>query len=162
MLRRIVSIALSLALVLSVVPTASAAGASVGRVSGLALTQNGVYLIGQRARVRSLDRGDVAGETTTSNTGEFSFTGLAAGSYIVELVANGYVVATSAPVVLTSRKMTAEGVNATVPAATTQAQAGVLAGSFWASTLGIITIAAVAAGVVAAVVVVKGNASPSR
>ena len=162
MLRRIVSIALSLALVFSVVPAASAAGASLGRVSGLALTQNGVYLSGQLARVRSLDRGDVAGETTTNNTGEFSFTGLAAGSYVVELVANGYVVATSAPVVLTSRKMTAEGVNATVPAATTQAQAGVLAGSFWASTVGIITIAAVAAGVVAAVVVVKQNASPSR
>ena len=162
MLRRIVSITLSLALVLSVVPTASAAGASLGRISGLALTQNGVYLIGQLARVRSLDRGDVAGETTTNNTGEYSFTGLSAGSYIVELVANGYVVATSAPVVLTSRDMTAEGVNATVAASATQAQAGVLAGSFWTSTAGIIVMAAITTGVIAAVVVVRDNASPSQ
>lgn len=149
-------------MVFSLVPTASAAGASVGHISGLALTQNGVHLIGQLARLRSLDRGAVAGEMTTNNAGEFSFTGLTAGSYIVELVANGYVVATSASVVLTSRDMTAEGVSATVPAAATQAQAGVLAGSFWASTVGVITLVAVGAGITTAIIVAKKTGSPSR
>src|SRR5262245_37103891 len=163
MLRQIMSVALSLALMLSVVPTVSAAAVSAGRISGLARTLDGRYLGGQLARLRSLDIGHVADVTTTSTVGEFSFRGLTAGSYVVELIStSGYVVATSAPVVLTTRRMTAEGVTATAPVTATQAQQAGTAGGFWTSTAGIITIAAIAAGVIAGVVVATNDESPSQ
>jgi hypothetical protein len=97
----------------------------------------------------------------TNASGRFSFVGLETGSYVIELISNGHVVGTSAPVVLTGRDMTVEGVTV-VEARGAQAQAGALAQSFWASTAGIITIAAVTAGVITAVVVAKDEASPSR
>lgn len=159
MLCNMLSIVLSILLVFSAVPVVSAAPA--GHINGTAFTQSGQRLGAQLARVRSLDAGYVAGVTTTNGSGEFSFNGLSAGSYIVELVSNGYVVGSSAPVVLTQRDTTAEGVTVTAVSAA-QAQAGVLAGSFWTSTIGIITIAAITAGVVTAVVVAKREASPSR
>lgn len=160
-MRRILSLTLSLAMILSFVPTVSAAGAPVGQISGLAMSQGGAHLGGQIARVRSLDIGHVADVTTTNAAGQFSFTGLSAGHYIVELVSNGYVVGTSAPVALTEHDMTADGVTATAADAA-QAQAGVLAGSFWTSMAGIITLAAIGVGIVTAVVIVKNNASPSQ
>ena len=160
-MRRLLSLTLSLAMILSVVPLASATSARVGQISGLALSQAGAHLGGQVARVRSLDIGHVADVTTTNAAGQFSFTGLSAGHYIVELVSNGYVVGTSAPVALTARDMTADGVTATA-ASDTQAQAGVLAGSFWASTAGFVTVAAITAGVIAGVVVWKKDASSSK
>ena len=160
-MRRLLSLTLVVAIAFSVVPTVSAVGAPLGQISGFALSQAGAHLGGQVARVRSLDIGHVADVTTTNAAGAFSFTRLSAGHYIVELVSNGYVVGTSAPVALTARDMTADGVTATAASAA-QAQAGVLAGSFWTSTIGIITLAAIGVGIVTAVVVVKNNASPSR
>src|SRR5688572_27513848 len=102
-MRRVLALTLSLAMMFSVVPMVSAAGAPVGQISGLAITQGGQHLGGQLARVRSLDIGHVADVTTTAASGQFSFSGLSAGHYIVELVSNGYVVGTSAPVALTER-----------------------------------------------------------
>jgi hypothetical protein len=160
MMRRILSMTLSVALVFSLVPPVSAAG--TGRISGLARTLDGRYLGGQLARLRSLDVGHVADVTTTSTAGEFSFRGMRAGSYVVELIStSGYVVATSAPVVLTTRSMTADGVTATAPVTAAQAQAGA-GGGFWTGTAGIITIAAIAAGVITAVVVATNDGSPSQ
>jgi len=145
MLRRILSLALSIVMIVSAVPSVSAAGAAAGQIRGMAMSQTGQHLAGQLARLRSLDiGGHVADVTTTNGSGEFRFSGVGAGSYVIELVSNGYVVGTSAPVVLSARNMVAEGVTAT--AATTQAEAGVLAGSFWTSTTGIITLLTIAAG----------------
>ena len=162
-MRRILSLALSVALVVSaVLPIGAAgAGAAVGQISGVARTQSGQFFAGQLARLRNLQLGHVATVTTTSASGQFSFTGLAAGIYVVELVTNGSVVGTSAPVVLTAREMIASAVAATA-AGGGQAQAGVLAGSFWTSTVGIITIAAIAAGVISAVVVATNDESPVK
>jgi len=160
MLRRILSLILSIVMIVSAVPSVSAAGAAAGQIRGMAMSQTGQHLAGQLARLRSLDIGHVADVTTTSGSGEFSFSGVGAGSYVVELVSNGYVVGTSAPVVLSPRSMTAEGVTATASSA--QAQAGVLSGSFWTSTVGIIVLAAITAGVLSAVVVATNDESPSR
>ena len=159
-MRRILSLVVSVALVMSVVLPAFAAGAAVGRINGVALAQSGHHLAGQLARLRNLQIGHIADVTTTNASGQFSFTHLGAGVYVVELMSNGYVVGTSSPVVLTERDMTAN-VSATA-AGGGQAQAGALAGSFWASTAGIITVAAVAGGVIAAVVVAKSDESPSQ
>ena len=88
-----------------------------------------------------------------------------AGSYIVELVSNGAVVGTSAPLTLTSRSMTASNVLVTASAAPAAA-VGPLAllggGSFWTSTFGMITVAALAAGITTAIVVTKDDASASK
>jgi hypothetical protein len=164
MLRRTLSLGLVLAMVLSAVPPASAASSSIGRISGIATTTSGAHVAGQLARLRSLDIGHVADVTTTNASGDFAFSGVSAGSYIVELVSSGLIVGTSAPITLAPKNMTVEGVSAIAnlpAAAAAQAQAGALAGSFWASTAGIITAVAIAAAVVTTVVVVK-NASPSR
>jgi hypothetical protein len=160
-MRRMLSLVLSVIVVVSAVLPISAAGVAVGQINGVARTQSGQQLAGQLARLRSLEVGHVANVTTTNASGQFSFSGLKAGIYVVELVSNGYVVGTSAPVVLTARDMTADSVAATA-AGGAQAQAGALAGSFWASTAGIITVAAVAAGVIIAVVVAKSDESPAQ
>ena len=163
MMRRSLSVALSLAMVLCAIPNISAAGAA-GHISGVAMLQSGEHVAGQVVRLRSLDLGRVAATTTTSGSGGFSFAGVNAGSYIVELVSNGSVVGTSAPVTLTPRSMTADGVMATAAAAPAAAlgPAAILSGSFWASTFGLITMAALVAGVTTAVVVTKGDASASK
>jgi hypothetical protein len=160
LMRRILSLVVSVALVMSVVLPAFAGSAAVGRINGVALAQSGQHLAGQLARLRNLQIGHIANVTTTNASGQFAFTGLNAGVYVVELMSNGYVVGTSSPVVLTERDMTAN-VSATA-AGGGQAQAGALAGSFWASTAGIITVAAITAGVITAVVVAKSDESPSQ
>ena len=160
-MRRMLSLVLSVAVVVSAVLPAATAGVAVGQISGVARAQSGQHLANQIARLRSLDVGHLANVTTTNASGQFSFTGLKAGIYVVELVSNGYVVGTSAPVVLTARDMTVDSV-AAIAAGGAQAQAGALAGSFWASTAGIITVAAVTAGVITAVVVAKDPESPTQ
>ena len=103
----------------------------------------------------------VAGVTTTNGVGDFAFNGVSAGTYIVKLVSNGYVLGTSAPIMLAPKNMTVEGVTAIANPPAAQAQAGALSGSFWSSTAGIITAVAIAAAVVT-VIVVAASGSPSR
>lgn len=163
MLRRILSLALTVAIVLSAVPV-SAVGTSPGRIAGTATTQSGAHFAGQIARLRNLDIGHVADVTTTTMTGSFSFSGVSTGNYVVELMANGAVVGTSTPIAVTPRNSTVEGVTAiaTAPAAS-QAQAGVLSDSFWGSTIGIITAVIIVAAVVTVIVIAtRDDASPSR
>jgi hypothetical protein len=161
MLRRTLAFALSFAIALMAVPL-SAAPSSLGRISGIATTVSGAQFAGQIARLRSLDVGQVADATTTTAAGNFSFSGVRAGTYIVELMSDGHVAGMSAPVILSPRNMTIEGVTAIAAPPAAQAQAGALAGSFWGSTIGIITAVAIVAAVVTTVVVVRSNASPSR
>ena len=163
MLQRVLSVVLSLAIVLSANPILFAAGPA-GQISGVAMLQNGEHLAGQIARLRSLDnQSDAVTITTiTTGSGEFSFAGVNAGSYVVELVSNGAVAGTSAPVTLTSKSMTAGDVRITALAASAAAAAPVPGGSFWTSTLGMITIATIAAGITTAFVVTKNDASGSK
>lgn len=163
MLRRLLSFGLSGLLVLSAVPPVSARAITAGEITGIAMTQGGQYLSNHTARVRSLDAGDVRSSATTNSAGSFSFTGLAAGIYVVELVSGtGAVIGTSTPVTLSEKAPHVGGVIATAAAAN-QAQTGALSGSFWTSTLGIVVASAVVAGVVTAVVIAqKDDASPSN
>jgi hypothetical protein len=164
MLHRVLSGVLSFAIVVGANPILFAAGAA-GRISGVATLQSGEHLAGQVARLRSLEQGQVAAVTMTTGSGKFSFTDVNAGSYVVEIVSNGSVVGTSTMVTLTSRTMTAENVmvmaNA-APAAALGPLALLGGGSFWTSTFGLITAAALAAGVTTAIVVTKEDASASR
>lgn len=164
MLQRALALVLSLAIVVCANPILFAAGAA-GQVSGVATLQSGEQLAGQVARLRSLDEGHVAAVTMTTGSGKFSFTDVNAGSYVVEILSNGAVVGTSTLVTLNSRAMTVENVMVTAnaaPAAALSPLALLGGGSFWTSTFGLITAAALAAGVTTAIVVTKSDASASK
>ncbi len=164
MLHRVLAVVLSLTIVLSANPILFAASAA-GQITGVATLGSGEHLAGQVARLRSVDQGLVAAVTLTTGSGAFTFSDVDAGSYLVELVSNGSVVGTSTLVTLTSRSMKAENVMVTAtaaPAAALSPLALLGGGSFWTSTFGMITVAALAAGVTTAIVVTKDDASASK
>ncbi len=134
--------------------------AANGVVSGTARSADGQPSTGATARLRNVQNGALTATTTTGPAGQFSFAGLAPGNYVVELVVGGQVVGTSTAVSLTTASMVASGINVAATAATAAAAGG---GSFFATTAGIVTIAAVAAGVAGVTVAAnRDDASPSR
>ncbi|MPY86439.1 MAG: hypothetical protein GEU99_00780 [Luteitalea sp.] len=113
-MKRFVSILLAVSMVLAYQPLpAAAAGAyetSVGQISGTALL-NSQPAPNSAARLRSLLTGQLVGSTASNWQGAFNFQGLSAGSYLVELVgADGRVLGTSAPIMLSSTTMTVSNV----------------------------------------------------
>jgi hypothetical protein len=165
--RPVLSLFLSAALVVTSLPLTAAAQAptsQAGQISGMARGSNGQPLVNQAARLRNLDNGQIAANSTTNATGQFSFAGLSSGNYVVEIVdAAGSIVGTTSPISLTPAAMVATGVTAT---ATTSTIASIVSslglGSFFTSTAGIITAAAIAGGVTAGVVSTRASASTSR
>jgi hypothetical protein len=134
---------------------------AIGTISGSARSTSGQLLPNVAVRVRNIQTGQLEGAMNAGLDGQFSFSALGPGLYTVEIVnPAGQVVSTSAPVLLTAASTTATGVTATT---STAAQGGAGGGSFWTSTWGIVTIAAIGAGVVAIIVAAnKNNASPSQ
>ncbi len=120
----------------------------------------------QHVRLRSIDRGDAAGTVTTDGMGAYSFTRLAPGNYLVELIgAGGLVAGTSAPVVVSTSHPIVRGVVVTTPAALEAGQASLLGGGgLFTSAAGITLVAAVGAGVTGVLMAVRNskNASPSQ
>jgi Carboxypeptidase regulatory-like domain len=166
MLRHLVLCVLVTALVVPGVPLlaapAPAGQAATGTVSGSARSASGQLMPNTTVRLRNAQTGQLAGSTTTGADGAFGFTALPPGTYVVEVVnAVGEVVGTSTTILLGATSMTATGVTVTATGAQFLAAAG--GGSFFTSTLGLITIAAVGAGI-AGVIVVKArdDASPSN
>jgi hypothetical protein len=163
-MKRLLALALVVALVTIGVPTASfAAPRSTSSVAGVAKDMTGSPLANTTVRLRNVMTGQLAGTTRTSIAGAFTFENLTSGNYIVETVdANGRIVAASSSVdVAPGAAMT--GVAVTAPA-DAQAKAGAVAGggSFFTSTTGIILLAAIGAGVVAGVIVATRDSSPSK
>ena len=144
------------------------AGAT-GQISGHAFDLSGRQLARATVRLRNMATGLTFGGAPSGAAGDFSFSGLHAGSYVVEVGnAAGQVIGTSRVIPLTPGQMIAAGIGVTAAAeaesaAIGQAGAGAAAGSFFTSTLGIVVIAAVAAGVAVGVYeATKSTASPSR
>jgi hypothetical protein len=152
---------------------------NTGEIAGTAVVE-GKPLAKITVRLRNVDSGQLVGNQTTNDRGEFRFTGLPAGNYVVETVApNGTLLGTSARIALSAGAMIATGVSVSTSAAAATA-AGVAAGTaagagagaatgaaaggaFFATTAGIITIAAIAAGIAAAAIAATGDdGSPSR
>jgi hypothetical protein len=136
-------------------PTVMAAAApaplALGSISGTVTSATGQILGHASVRLRNLADGQIGGATTSNTTGEFSFIGLPAGHYTVELVnAGGAIVGTSA---MTSLP---DGTN--ISGVRVSAFAGAFGtamantGAFLVSTGGIITAVAVGAGVAGVVV----------
>jgi hypothetical protein len=157
---------LSALMVVLVVPNVSVfaaparAGQPTGVVSGAARSADGPTLPGITVRLRNVESGQLFGETTSAADGQFSFASIVPGNYVVELVnASGEVLGASAPISLSEAAMTVSGL--TVRSfALGAANRG---GGFLLSTWGIVTIAAIGAGVLGIVVATnKDDASPAK
>jgi hypothetical protein len=108
-------------------------------------------------RVRNVGTGQVVATSKTNASGQFFFTGLGAGQYVVELVdASGKVVGATQPLMAGGTAV------ADVSVAASGAAAGAAggAGSFFGTTKGILILAA--AGAAAAVVIWAAAKSPSQ
>ena len=167
--RRLVLSALVVALIVPNVPVfaapARAAQPAAGAISGSARNASSQSLPNHVVRLRNAETGQLTASTTSGPAGQFSFVGLNPATYVVEVLdAAGTVVGTSAAIVLSPAAMVASGLVIQASALGAAAAAGSAAGgAFLTSTLGIVTLAAVAAGVVGAVVVAtKDPASPSK
>jgi large repetitive protein len=136
-----------------------------GQVSGTAQDSSKKSLSCVGVLLRNVSTGQLAGTTTSAANGAFSFTGLNAGNYVVEIVnAAGQVIGTSAAVAVGAGSVIA---GVTVAASATGALAGAAAagglGAFFTSTGGVLVLVGVGAGVTAGVVALaNNNASPSR
>jgi hypothetical protein len=151
------------------------AARAAGQISGQASDLMGRRLAGVTVRLRAIGMnpafvGSIAGTTVSGSTGEFSFSGLPTGNYVVEVGNSaGRVIGTSRIVPLTTSQMIAGGVGITavteaeMGSGAGQAQAGAAAGSFFTSTLGIVVVAGVvAAASVGVYEATKSSGSPSR
>jgi hypothetical protein len=169
MFRRVLVAVLMVVLIAPGVPLfaapARAGQPETGMISGTARSAAGVTMTNVTVRLRNVQTGQLVATTRSNGQGEFTFVGLPAGSYAVEIVNDrGDVVGTSAPVLLSAQTMAATDLAVTASAV---GQAGAVAGAgsggFLATTAGIVTIAAVAAVVVGVVVAANtADASPSR
>jgi hypothetical protein len=140
-------------------------GEGSGRISGVALDSATKPLANVTARLRNVDSGQLVGETKTNARGEYTFTGLNPGRFVVEIVSDkGDIIGTTSAISLTVGAMVATGVTVTATAAAagaTAAAAAAAGGGFFSSTAGLIVIAAAGAGI-AGGVAIAANSSPSR
>jgi hypothetical protein len=139
-------------------------GQGTGSLNGVAHGADRAPLRNYTVRVRNAADGQIAGSTTSSGAGEFSFTGLQPGNYIVEIVdATGKVVGLSPTIGVAAGATVSVTVSAAAAGAITASAASGGFSMFGLGTLGsvaVITAAGVAG--VTAVVATRGNASPSR
>jgi hypothetical protein len=165
MFRRLVLSALIIALVLPNVSVFAAPGRAgqppPGAISGVARSASAEPLPNHVVRLRSAETGQLTATTTTGAAGQFSFAGLNPGTYVVEVLDGAEVIGTSAAIVLSPAAMVASGLVIQASAARAKTVALVAGGAFLTSTLGIVTMAAVGAGVVGAVVMVRNSADAS-
>lgn len=160
------TLAVALAFIGVPVPLAAAIGPQgPGSISGVAKGGDQQPLPNYTVRVRNVGTGQIAGTQTTSATGAFSFTGLNAGTYVVEIVdAAGRVIGVTSSISLTAGTMVISGVALTASGLGGAALAGAAGGgigTFFSSTAGILLIVGAGAGITAGVLASR-NASPSR
>ena len=166
-MKRLLALALVVALVLVGVPTSSFAGPRANSsVAGMAKDTTGKALANTTVRLRNIQNGQLAATARTSISGAFAFENLASGNYIVETVnAAGRIVATSSSLDV-APGMAVTGVTVTAPAdVTAAAQAGAAAAggaSFFSSGAGMLVLAAIGGGVVAGLYYGTKEDSPSK
>jgi hypothetical protein len=133
-MKRLVSVLVIFAVLVGSTQFTLMAAQSSGEISGTAVVE-GKPLANVTVRLRSVDNGQLVGNTTTTARGEFRFTSLPAGNYVVETVTpNGTLLGTSARIALTGGAMIAGSVAvSTSAAAAAAAGAGVGAGAAAAS-----------------------------
>jgi hypothetical protein len=162
MIRGGVSLTLVLVMLLLGIPRSGGTAQRGGQIAGRASTSDGNALANQAVQLRDLSTVSVVSSTFTNAFGEFVFAGLATGSYVVELVDAGRVIAASGVVTLTAQSPVMTGVS--LMTVQPIAETGDEARSFWTSRAGQIILAAIAAGAVSGLVVAAQDsvASPSE
>jgi hypothetical protein len=153
---------LALALVVSMAGTPSvfAAGAAQAPVnssmSGSVKTMSGRSIANATVRLRDLETGQLAGTTTSDAAGQFSFPGLAAGSFTVEIVnASGEIIGSSAPI-------SVEPGQAITGVVVSTTESSKKKGAFFTSTAGLIAIAASGAAVAGVTAATRSTVSGSK
>src|SRR5437867_442182 len=140
-IRRTVAAALAVSM-LACLPLQAAAGSTAKQqtqntasIGGTAKASNGQTMASAKVQLRDINTGDLVGTTTSDAEGGFSFTGLAGGTYTVEVLsATGEIV----------------GASAAVSVAAGAAVTGVTVGASAAAAAGAASGAAAAAGAAAA------------
>jgi hypothetical protein len=171
-MRRIPVIALIFALLLSGLPLLAAPAGRVAQVQGGTLSGTATDATGQpiartKVQLRDLATGQLVGTTQSGANGAFTFTGLPAGNFAVEVVnAAGQIIGSSASItVAAGATITGVTVSATAAAAMGTAAGAAAAGAATAggfSTAVVITTVAVGAGIAGAIALATNDASPSR
>jgi hypothetical protein len=164
-MRRLLALALIVALVSIGVPMSSFAGPRVNSsVAGIVKDTTGRPLANTTVRLRNVLTGRLAGTARTSLSGAFTFENLSSGNYIVETVdAAGRVMATSSSLdVAPGATISGVAVTAAAPAAGQAGGAAAGGGSFFTSTAGIILLAAIGGGTIAAVYAATNDDSPAK
>lgn len=168
-MRKILAVALTLAMLTAWMPTGVSAAAPVrqgqttGSVQAVAKDAAQRNLPGVRVQVRAMN-GQIVATGTTDSTGSFSIAGLTPGLYVIEVVDDddGNIVGTSAPVAVTAGATT----TATVRAAAAGAIAAATGGGLSLFGLGPLrTMAVVGAAAAARILAIRStqnDASPSR
>jgi hypothetical protein len=183
-MKKLIASALVLALAIAAAPInlIAAARFQAGTISGVA-TVDGKPLAKVTVRLRNVDTGQLVGNTTANASGQFSFTGLGPGNFVVETVAaNGTILGTSTAIALTAAAMTATGITVATTGTALAAAGGIGAGAAAAAagggaagaaaagggalaavggTLGAVAIAGGIIGVTTAIVVAN-DSSPSQ
>jgi hypothetical protein len=174
-------VAVALTLTMAPINLIAAGRLQAGAISGVA-TVDGKPLANVTVRLRNVDTGQLVGNMQANAQGQFSFTGLGPGNFVVETVsANGTIIGTSTAVSLTAAAMVATNVavgtsasalaaaggvgGATVGATTGGAVAGTAgagSGAFITSTAGLLTLAGAGAITAGAIVISKDDASGSQ
>jgi len=157
-MRRMLTFALVLFMALPAT-TLLAFGQATGSLAGTASSSSGQGMANATVHLRNASTGQLAGTTTTNGAGAYSFTGLPAGQYVVEVVnGSGEIVATSTPVSLAAGS-NITGINVMTPAGTMTTGHG----SWFTSTAGIVTMVAAGAAVAGVTVAAnRSNASASK
>jgi hypothetical protein len=172
-MKKLLASALCVALSMGVAPVNVIAAGKVlaqtnGAISGVA-SVDGKPLANVTVRLRNVDTGQLVGNTTSNAQGQFSFSGLGPGNFVVETVsANGTILGTSTAIALTATAMVVTNITVGTSAAALAAAGGVGAAVVGGAAVGgglsatAITIGAVAAGLGATGIIIATNdSSPS-
>ena len=126
----------ALAVALAPVNLIAAARFQAGTIAGTA-TVDGKPLANVTVRLRNIDTGQLVGNTTANASGQFSFSGLPAGNFVVETVAaNGTILGTSTTIALVAGAMAATGIAVATTGTALAAAGGVGAAAAGAAAAG--------------------------
>ena len=126
-MKKLLASALCFALAITAAPINLIALQS-GAISGVA-TVDGKPLANTTVRLRNVDTGQLVGNTTSNAQGQFNFSGLGPGNFVVETVAaNGTILGTSTAIALTATAMVITNVTVSTSAAALAAAGGTAAG----------------------------------
>ncbi len=163
-MKRALALALIAAMVVGALPTPAQAKpgqATSGTINGKASDRRGEPLGVCNVRLRNVATGNLVQTVGTDSAGQFAFNNVPIGDYIVEIVDSaGKLIATSAPVTITSSGPVVTGVSVVSPEEVHQGcVAAVLLpteqGRFFTSTAGIVVLVAAAAGATGGIIAYK-------